>query len=122
MKIVLRGIPPSLNTTAGRRNEWQYRQDKRVWTDAVIWACKAAKDRPEKPWEHANVVITYYFPTRSRHDADNYAGKYLLDGLTRAGVIVDDDLKHITTTIRGGYDRERPRTEIEVSEVSGETS
>ena len=65
----------------------------------------------------ARVTITYFFPTRARHDADNYSGKYLLDGLTIAGVIVDDDLKHISTTIRGEYDKDNPRTEIEVEEL-----
>lgn len=116
MKIVLRGIPPSLNQTAGRGNVWDYRKAKREWTEAVAWAVKAA-GVPPRPYQRAKVTITYYFPTRARHDADNYAGKYLLDGLTIAGVIVDDDLKHISTTIRGEYDKDNPRTEIEVEEL-----
>lgn len=116
MKIVLRGIPPSLNQTAGRKNVWQYRKDKERWTEAVAWAARAAHT-PPTPFQMARVTITYFFPTRARHDADNYAGKYLLDGLTIAGVIVDDDLKHISTTIRGEYDKDNPRTEIEVEEL-----
>ena len=116
MKIVLKGIPPSLNQTAGRKNVWTYRQNKDLWTNAVAWAARAAHT-PPKPFQMARVTITYFFPTRARHDADNYAGKYLLDGLTIAGVIVDDDLKHISTTIRGEYDKDNPRTEIEVEEL-----
>lgn len=82
-----------------------------------MWAVKASKDKPKEPYENSHITITYYFPTRARHDADNFAGKFLLDGLTKSGVIVDDDLKHITTTIRGEYDKENPRTEIEIVEV-----
>ena len=119
MKIVLKGIPPSLNTTAGRANVWQYRKDKATWTEAVYYACKSNKNRPARPFERAEVTITYYFADRRRHDADNYAGKYLLDGLTKAKVIVDDDLRHIATRIVGEYDKANPRTEIVVEEVNG---
>ena len=118
MKIVLKGIPPSLNATAGRSNVWEYRRDKAMWTHMVCMACKANKNRPTQPFERAEVTITYYFGNRSRHDADNYAGKYLLDGLTAAGVIVDDDLRHISTKIVGGYDKANPRTEIVVEEIA----
>lgn len=117
MRITLEGIPPSLNKFAGRANTWEYRAAKKRWTDAVLLACRMSGEMPGKPLERARVEIVYFFPTKSRHDADNYAGKFLLDGLTKAGVIVDDDLKHITTTIRGEYDKERPRTEIEIREV-----
>lgn len=116
IKIVLNGIPPSLNVTAGRGNVWEYRKKKAEWTVRVYFACKVLK-RNEPPFEKAMVTITYFFGDRRRHDADNYAGKYLLDGLTKAGVIVDDDLRHITTTIVGEYDKQHPRTEITVEEV-----
>ena len=112
VKIVLNGIPPSLNVTAGRGNVWEYRKKKAEWTERVYFACKVLKRKEQPPFEKARVTITYYFGDRRRHDADNYAGKYLLDGLTKAGVIVDDDLKHITTTIVGEYDKANPRTEI----------
>lgn len=116
MKVVLRGVPPSLNETAGRKNVWDYRRAKQEWTTAVKISCMACKDKPGKPYERATVEITYFFPDRRRHDADNYAGKFLLDGLTHAGVIVDDDLKHITTVIAGDYDKNHPRTEIVIKE------
>ena len=50
MKIVLKGVPPSLNRFAGRLNNWEYRNAKKQWTDAVQWACRAEKARktPEK--------------------------------------------------------------------------
>ena len=114
MRIELKGTPPSLNKFAGRENSWEYREAKSEWTQKV-WAASMPQ-RQKKPYERAQVTITYYFPTAARHDADNYAGKFLLDGLTKAKIIVDDDLKHITTTIRGEVDRKNPRTVIEVEE------
>lgn len=122
MKIVLKGVPPSLNQTAGRKNEWDYRKNKKVWTGAVHMACIAAPDRPKEPLTEALVRVDYYFPSARRHDADNYSGKYLFDGLTSAGVIVDDDLAHICTAISGHVDRKNPRTEITVVKMWEETA
>lgn len=115
MRLTLKNTPPSLNKFAGRENSWEYRNTKLIWTEEVCWASKPY--RPTTPYEHASVTITYYFLTRARHDADNYCGKFLLDGLTKAGIIADDDMKHITLTIKGEYDKANPRTVIEVTET-----
>lgn len=117
MKITLKGIPPSLNRFVGRGNTWEYRAAKKEWTEAASLACLAQKDRPGEPYQKALVQIAYFFRDRRRHDSDNYAGKFLLDGLTQAGVIADDDLKHITVEISGKYDKNNPRTEILVTET-----
>lgn len=117
MKITLKGIPPSLNAFAGRTNSWQYRNAKKQWTELV----ELSTPRLPKPLEKAIVTITYYFPTKARHDADNYCGKFLLDGLTKAGVIVDDDMRHISLTVKGGYDKHDPRTEITIEEDYNDT-
>ncbi len=117
MRIVLKGTPKSLNEYVGKNGGNAYRHDKAMWTKLVYYAAKATKEIPPEPYEMADVEIMYYFQTRGRHDADNYAGKFLLDGLTRAGVIVDDDLAHIRTHIAGSYDRREPRTIITVKEI-----
>ena len=117
MKITLKGTPPSLNKFMGRKSEWDYRNEKTIWTRAVLYAAKAAKDRPEQPFEKAEVVIDYFFRTAVRHDADNYCGKFLLDGLTKAKVIADDDFSHISLTVHGHTDRKNPRTEITVTRM-----
>lgn len=61
--------------------------------------------------------IGFCFPTRHRHDPDNYNGKMLMDGLTDRGVIADDSFDHIELRLRGEYDRQNPRTEITIEEV-----
>lgn len=85
MKITIPEIPPSLNKYAGRMNGWEYRAEKQRWIGLMRAYCKK-----QKPMDKAIVTITYYFPTRHRHDPDNYNGKMLMDGLTDRGVIADD--------------------------------
>lgn len=115
MRIVINGVPPSLNEFVGRNPEG-YRAAKREWTALAYYKSKAAKDRPATPYQHAEVTVTYYFRDKRRHDADNYNGKLFMDGLTKAGVIADDDFEHITTRFIGRVDKHFPRTEIEVIE------
>ncbi len=116
LRITLKGVPPSLNRFAGRKNEHEYRAEKERWTRAVYYTAKASKDRPAEPWQKADVEIMYYFPDRGRRDPDNYGGKFLLDGLTKAGVIVDDSMDHIRLHIGGDVDRKEPRTVITIKE------
>jgi len=117
VKLTLKGIPPSLNTFAGRENSWEYRKAKQNWTNTVLWTLKAQGIRLPKPFERARVTILYYFPDNRRHDPDNYSGKLFTDGLTRGGIIVDDDFKHICLSVDGDVDRAYPRTEIVVQEL-----
>ena len=111
MKLTIQAIPPSLNRFAGRKNDWEYRKQKAEWKQLVCVLAKAIK---YTMFEKAIVTITYYFPTKCRHDPDNYAGKMILDGLTAAGVIADDSFSVIELRLRGEYDKDNPRTEITV--------
>lgn len=80
MKITIPEIPPSLNKYAGRLNGWDYRAEKQRWLQLFVAYCPKCK-----PMAKAIVTITYYFPTRHRHDPDNYNGKMLMDGLVHRG-------------------------------------
>ena len=117
MRITLKGVPPSLNQFAGRENSWEYRKAKAYWTQLVWATCRASKERPAAPYQMADVEIMYYFQDKRQHDPDNYAGKFLLDGLTKANVIADDSFDHIRLHIAGGYDKREPRTVITVREA-----
>ena len=114
IRIVLKGVPPSLNRFAGRQNSTEYRREKKTWTDAVAWSVKT--QRPSKPYDKASVEILYYFPDGRRRDPDNYSGKLLLDGLTKAGIIADDSFAHITLHVAGAVDKREPRTVVTVKE------
>jgi hypothetical protein len=73
VKITIPEIPPSLNKYAGRANAWDYRAEKQRWLQLFVAYCPKCK-----PMGKAVVTITYYFPTRHRHDPDNYNGKMLM--------------------------------------------
>lgn len=68
-----------------------------------------------KQIDKCSIIITYYFDSKRRHDADNYTPKNLFDSFTSSGLLVDDDLSHVQSlTIKGDYCKENPRTEIQI--------
>jgi len=113
MMISIPMIPPSLNKFAGRKNDREYQAVKREWKELVYYICKQQRYETLK---RAIVTVTYFFPTRARHDPDNYAGKLIMDGLTAAGAIADDSFDCIELRLRGDYDKANPRTEIEIAD------
>ena len=102
-------IPPSMNRYKGRSNIWEWRKDKENWEGLVWLYCRPA---PPEPVQRCILTITYYFDSRRRHDPNNYDGQFITDGLTKAGIIQDDDFDHIDLVLRGAYDKSNPRTEI----------
>lgn len=75
--------------------------------------------RPAKPIsEPVNVRCVYYMPTRHRVDLVNLI-EATCDILTHYGVIADDN-SNIVVSHDGSrvcYDRDKPRAEIEITEV-----
>jgi Holliday junction resolvase RusA-like endonuclease len=119
MKLTIPEIPPSNNKYMGRGGvngqAFAYQEEKQRWA----WLVRAAvKRKPDKPLNKAQVDITYFFPDRHRRDPDNYSGKFILDGLTKAGVIADDSFNNIKLGLSGGYDKDNPRVEVTISEVT----
>lgn len=118
MKYIIKDIPPSNNKYMGKgrkKSNFGYQDEKREWE----WLVRASvgKDKPKKALEKARVTLTYYFPTKHRRDPDNYSGKFILDGLVKSKVIQDDSFDCIDLQIKGEYDKNNPRTEIEILEV-----
>ena len=107
-------IPPSLNTWMIMKRP-QMNNEKQIYKEFIIWLVNH-NNLQNKKIEKATLTFTYYFPTHHRHDADNYAPKNCLDGFTASGLLVDDDLEHVKMlSIKGGYDKINPRTEIEIN-------
>ena len=114
MKIIINDIPPSNNKYMGNSNSYHaYSDEKKRWE----WLVRGSIKRPKKPLQIALVRITYFFKDRRRRDPDNYSGKFLLDGLVKAGVIEDDSFNNIELRLQGKVDKKNPRTEIEVMEI-----
>lgn len=112
-KYILDAIPPSNNQFIGRNVRWKYQDIKKQWADLINIVCRP---KPAQPLKKAVVTLTYYFKDKRRRDPDNYSGKMILDGLVRAGILQDDSFSNINLILRGDYDKENPRTEIEIIE------
>ena len=114
LKYIISKIPPSNNKYIGQDKRWEYQEAKKEWAQIVRYTCRPA---PPEPIRKAVVEIVYYFPDRRRRDPDNYSGKFLLDGLTRAGIIADDSFDCIKLQLGADFDKENPRTEIIITEI-----
>lgn len=64
--------------------------------------------------KNVRLEIKLVFGDKRRRDIDNY-GKILLDSLS--GMVFEDDSQIQEMTIKKDYDKEDPRTEIEVFEL-----
>lgn len=115
MKIIVNDIPPSNNQYMGNSHNFNiYRREKERWH----WLMKAATCiKAEEPFKKARIHITYFFPDKRRRDPDNYAGKMILDPLVHMGILEDDSFKNVELVLSGRYDKECPRTEIEIEEM-----
>lgn len=89
---------------------------KQKWKDFAIWLVK--KNGLEgKKLECFDMKFITYMPTKRRIDPDNTVPKFILDGFTESGFIVDDDSLHLKSlTLCADYDKDFPRTEIFITE------
>lgn len=53
------------------------------------------------PWPMVEVNVTFFWKTKRKHDEDNAMGslKAVYDGIVDAGLVVDDDSKHMRRII-----------------------
>lgn len=85
---------------------------KQKWKDFIVWFVEE-NGLTNKRIEKCSMTFISYFKTKIRKDCDNTVPKFLLDGLAESGFIVDDDSQHLESlTLKCGYDKENPRTEI----------
>lgn len=108
-RYTIPALPPSNNKYIGKNKCWEYQKVKKQWEVLVRAACKPL---PQKPIEKAEVTLHYFFKDKRRRDPDNYSGKMILDGLVRAGILVDDSFEYVQLRIEASVSKENPRTEI----------
>lgn len=99
-------------------NKWiklqSFKQDslKQAWGDYAQWLVYNSGHEDLK-LSSCTGTVKVFRPTKRRFDADNISPKFLLDGLVKAGMLLDDDVNHLNPLILwGGYDKEDPRMEI----------
>lgn len=106
---------PSLNvwTTMTRV---QANDLKQKWKDFGVWWMNKL-GLANSHLDKAELEFTTYMPTKRRIDVDNTVPKFIIDAFVESGFIIDDDSNHILSlTLKCGYDKDNPRTEILVIE------
>lgn len=116
-KYIIPEIPPSLNKYLGRENSWDYRNTKTEWLKKIAFYCIP---KPREPLEKAVVTLFFHFKDKRRRDLDNYL-KFVLDGLTAAGIIRDDNFETIELRLKGAADK-KGITEIFVEELQDDVT
>ena len=85
---------------------------KQIWKEFCVWWIQDLGYQNLNLKEFEMTFITY-MPTKRRSDPDNMSPKFILDGFSEAGLILDDDGTHLKSlTLQTSYDKENPRTEI----------
>ena len=120
-KYSRRRKPPIDRPTHPSINQWfvlkrpAMNQMKSNWKDFTVWFVER-KGLSNLNIKKCSMKFTSYFKTKIRSDVDNTVPKFILDGFVMAGVILDDDYEHLRPLILDcGYDKNNPRTEIEIS-------
>ena len=87
---------------------------KGKWKNFICWLVKE-QGYDNLRIEKCEISQIVYYPNNLRHDTDNSVPKFILDGLVDGGMIVDDDMKHLTKlTLECGVDKIHPRTELHI--------
>ena len=111
-KYIIPFIPPSNNQFIGRNQIRQFQKQKKEWAEII--KLYTLKNKPYKPIKQCKLTLFYYFKDKTRRDPDNYSGKFILDGLVRAGIIFDDSFFNINLILKASVDKGNPRLEISI--------
>lgn len=118
-RVILRPIHQSINQWM-ILNRMAMNGLKQCWKDLIVWwvwDCGLNDLLIDK----CTIKFTSFMPTKRRSDPDNIVPKFILDGMTEAGLLVDDDGRHIKELILStDYDKDHPRTEIEIHIIEGD--
>lgn len=105
---------PSLNEW-GRMSNLAHNNHKQKWGDFIEWLVRKYGYN-EKYLDKVDIWFYIYMPTKRRCDPDNMSPKFIMDGLVKAGLLVDDDGDHVKKLILStGHDKDNPRTEITIT-------
>ena len=90
---------------------------KQKWKDFIIWFVDN-QGYSNLRIEKCELSFSTYYYTNRDHDVDNSVPKFIIDGLSGSGLIVDDSISHVTKlTLECFVDKERPRTEIDIKVI-----
>jgi len=117
MRLELGHLPDSDLSPNKRLHHMQLYRAKRDAKDEAM-ALVLEQGRPDIPYEKAHITITWVAKDKRRRDVDNLFAsmKPYIDGLVESGLLVDDDARHVSYTLK--YERgDADNTVIEVKEI-----
>jgi len=85
-------IPCRVHPSLNEWKNWHWTKvgrEKVSWEKEIYYELKLAK---APLFKFPKVKITYYFKDKRARDKDNYAPKFILDGIKKAKVIIDDSV------------------------------
>lgn len=87
---------------------------KQRWKDFICWLINS-QGYSNLHIDKCDIKVKTFYKTNRRHDVDNSVIKFILDGFSESGFIIDDDSKHVKSLLLECFvDKNNPRTEIEV--------
>ncbi|MBP2856162.1 RusA family crossover junction endodeoxyribonuclease [Dickeya oryzae] len=126
MKLTL-PFPPSVNTYWRAPNKGPLvgrhlisQAGRRFVNSLIASVLEQLQRKPSTMTQNVSVTVIFYPPDRSRRDLDNYF-KAVFDGLTHAGVWLDD--KQVKRIVAEWGPITRPgKTEITITDHQGESA
>jgi len=113
IRFSINDTPPSLNKIKGQPFGY-VSKIKKEWADTLyIYAYQSGHRPAEKKGHYRNARIVLRFPDKKRRDLDNFE-KVLLDSLSLADLIFDDDVVHLNYTLQVKIGTGKRETEIEL--------
>ena len=100
MRIVLPDLPPREANPNSHSHHYTINKVRAKQHEEMI-AYVLEQGRPDTPMERAHITITWRAKDKRTRDADNLfaAMKGSIDGLVKAGVLVDDSAKYLSYSL-----------------------
>ena len=100
MRIVLPDLPPREANPNSHSHHYTINKVRAKQHEEMI-AYVLEQGRPDTPMERAHITITWRAKDTRTRDADNLfaAMKGSIDGLVKAGVLVDDSAKYLSYSL-----------------------
>ncbi|WP_421070321.1 hypothetical protein [Pelotomaculum propionicicum] len=91
---------------------------RQMWQVSIARPINQLQKDREIRFNQAHCIIVPYIPRDCIWDVDNRVFKFIPDALKYTGIVATDSWSNMSVSIIGGVDKENPRTEIYVEELS----
>ncbi len=124
--IVVPLFPPKIQISAGKAYKpypFYYAIGTRdIWDATILKLFQNNKEKCEEAHSiHKAIVwITYFFPNKIKYNLNNLATKFIIYPLANYFLFCAKDNRMITIILTGDTDKDRPRTEINITEDMGQ--